>query len=257
MKDYKLLLAGLILLLLIVVIAVLTWLWMHNRKNIDPLPIMANENEPTSIAEEENEETATHSVLHIQAEESLKDPLDDIVAGYKSRYPHVQVLTNYVTDGDLLALSSDSQAYSPHTDMIIANDRLSSERLAPLQASLTSNRTQAKPQTDGFTTAETSYKDQKTDTTDHVKARSLVSFGYALKDTKVLEGVILTDSTVAISFRNFLLSSVGQDVLKKYDYYNIDGYKNSVDDLFNPTSRAKKSSDENLIDVSEVLSNGK
>ena len=49
MRDYKLLLAGLILLLLIIFIAIFTWLWTSNRKNMDPLPIMANNNDTSVV----------------------------------------------------------------------------------------------------------------------------------------------------------------------------------------------------------------
>lgn len=91
---------------------------------------------------------------------------------------------------------------------------------------------------------------------DNAEARTLNSFSYALRDKQTLEGVILTENTAAINFRNFLLSSTGQDILEKYDYYNIEGYKNSVDDLFNPTSRAQKTSNTNTVNVADALSNG-
>ena len=78
-----------------------------------------------------------------------------------------------------------------------------------------------------------------------------------MKEKQALEGVILTENTAAINFRNFLLSSTGQDILEKYDYYNIEGYKNSVNDLFNPTSRAQEAANANTVNVADALSNGK
>ena len=106
--------------------------------------------------------------------------------------------------------------------------------------------------------------DKKVDTaetgaieTDNAEARTLNSFSYALRDKQALEGVILTENTAATNFRNFLLSSTGQDILEKYDYYNIEGYKNSVNDLFNPTSRAQKAANTNTVNVADALSNGK
>ena len=106
------------------------------------------------------------------------------------------------------------------------------------------------------TDSEHANSEQATAENDNKEARTLTSFNYALKDKQELEGVILTDRTVAVSFRNFLLSSTGQGILEKYDYYNINGYENSVNDLFQPTSRAKKASGDNPVDVADALSNG-
>jgi ABC-type molybdate transport system substrate-binding protein len=252
MKDYKLLLAGLILLLLILFIAVFTWLWIHNRKNIDPLPVMANKKEPIVVPEEE-ENAVSNSTLYIQAEENLQTALEDVVVSFESRYPHVQVRASYVPAHTLLTLSNATSSdderseFMVGVDMIIANDSLPTERLAPLQAELQAaqnNKEEAISKTD-------------TAKIDDTNSRSLNSYNYALRDEKTLEGVILTDNTAAVNFRNFLLSSTGQDILKKYDYHNIEGYKNSVDDLFNPTSRAKQASSDTSVDVADALSNGK
>ncbi|MDN5891363.1 MAG: hypothetical protein L0H51_04290, partial [Psychrobacter sp.] len=89
MKDYKLLLAGLILLLLVIFIAIFTWLWSSNRKNADPLPIMASENDSATAGMNDDKSTDSKSTLHIQAEENLQGPLDDVIVGFESRYPHV------------------------------------------------------------------------------------------------------------------------------------------------------------------------
>lgn len=275
MKDYKLLLAGLILLLLAIFIALIAWLWTHNRKSIDPLPIMASENEPKAAKGDETAKTVPDSILYVRAAKSLQVPLDDIIVSFESRYPHIQVLASYVPPNTLLTLldndinaNNDSDA-AFNTDVIIANDRLSAERLAPLQAKLTASQHQdnqskanantviTEDETDSENTdSENANSEQATAENDNKEARTLTSFNYALKDKQELEGVILTDRTVAVSFRNFLLSSTGQGILEKYDYYNINGYKNSVNDLFQPTSRAKKASGDNPVDVADALSNG-
>ncbi|WP_201595290.1 hypothetical protein [Psychrobacter vallis] len=264
MKDYKLLLAGLALLLLLIVIAVFTWLWIHNRKNIDPLPIMANQNEPTAMTEGDAEKTVSKSVLYVQIEENLQAPLDEVIVSFESRYPNVQVMANYVPATTLLTLPNNTASKSEHsnvgvgTDMIVANDTLTTERLAPLQAELKNSQKAV-----GQKEADTNNADGNTIDNEAGKAknsstetRTLNSFSYALKDEQALEGVILTDNTAAINFRNFLVSSVGQDILKKYDYDNIEGYKNSVNDLFNPTSQAKQVSGDTSVDVADALSNG-
>ena len=275
MKDYKLLLAGLILLLLAIFIALIAWLWTHNRKSIDPLPIMASENESAAAKGDETAKTVPDSILYVRAAESLQVPLDDIIVSFESRYPHIQVLASYVPPNTLLTLldndinaNNDSDA-AFNTDIIIANDRLSAERLAQLQAKLTASQHQdnqskanantviTEDETDSENTdSENANSEQAATENDNKEARTLTSFNYALKDKQELEGVILTDRTVAVSFRNFLLSSTGQGILEKYDYYNINGYKNSVNDLFQPTSRAKKASGDNPVDVADALSNG-
>lgn len=275
MKDYKLLLAGLILLLLAIFIALIAWLWTHNRKSIDPLPIMASENESAAAKGDETAKTVPDSILYVRAAKSLQVPLDDIIVSFESRYPHIQVLASYVAPNTLLTLldndinaNNDSDA-AFNTDIIIANDRLSAERLAQLQAKLTASQHQdnqskanantviTEDETDSENTdSENANSEQAATENDNKEARTLTSFNYALKDKQELEGVILTDRTVAVSFRNFLLSSTGQGILEKYDYYNINGYKNSVNDLFQPTSRAKKASGDNPVDVADALSNG-
>lgn len=274
MKDYKLLLAGLILLLLVIFIAIFTWLWSSNRKNADPLPIMASENDSATSGMNDDKSTNSNSTLHIRAEENLQGPLDDVIIGFESRYPHVEVITNYLPSTALLTLSSDAFTNNEHseflvsTDMIIANGNLSTERLAPLQKKLTaaqSKNNQTKVNNndraaDGSTVDESNndVNDKRQNTeSNNTEFRTLNSFNYALKDEQALEGVILTDNTIAVNFRNFLLSSTGQSVLKKYNYHNIDGYQNSVDDLFNPTSRTKEAPDNDSINIADALSNGK
>ena len=271
MKDYKLLLAGLLLLLLIILIAVFTWLWSSNRKNMDPLPILASESESMVGATDEEADANANNILYLQIEDSLQIPLDDVITSFESRYPHVQVFTNYVASRAILTLAdvnhSDSKGDNesipiiPNTDIIIADDALPTERLRRLQTNLKADqdkRNQSKAKTENLKANEVSSEAEvATDTTDNTEARRLSSFSYALKDEHPLDGVILTHNPMAIIFRNFLLSSTGQDILKNYDYYNIDGYQNSVNDLFNPTSRAQEAANSNTVNVADALSNGK
>lgn len=266
MKDYKLLLAGLILLLLIIVIAIFAWLWSNNRKHIDPLPIMVSANSDTSTVNEDDSEAINTTVLYVQAEDNLKVTLDNIIARFETRYPNVQVFTLYVNANKLLTLpntsTSDNNGVNKdsklifNTDIIMADSLISKDRLAPLQALL--NETQAERNENQANIVSISNDDQSSDApipSDNNEARYLVSFSYALKDDKAVDGVILTENPAATSFRNFLLSSVGQDILKQNDYDSIEGYKNNLDDLFNPTSRAKTASNDSLIEVTDVLSN--
>lgn len=276
MRDYKLLLAGLILLLLIIFIAIFTWLWTSNRKNMDPLPIMANNNDTSSADNDEN--TIAKSTLHIQAEDGLQAPLDAVIASFQARYPNMQILTNYVSSAALLTLSdndfSDSHrtdderaSFLINTDLIIANGKLSQERLAPLQEQLKTaqdkynqnklNDSSAQDKTAEDGVDETDAEVDAQAKSDNTNTRSLSSFGYALQGEQAVDGVVLTQNPAAINFRNFLLSSTGQDILSQHDYTNIDGYKNDMDNLFQPSSRAKQATGELSVDVSDALSNGK
>jgi len=267
MKDYKLLLAGLILLLLTIFIAVVIWLWTSNRKNTDPLPIMASESEADSSMKGDESREIADSVLYIRAEEKLQIPLDDIIVSFESRYPHVQVLASYVPSHDLLTVPSSGSTKDKlsdfvfDTDMIITNDdSLSTERVSLLQSELQqaqdrNDQRQKSTEASDISNASDKNSDNSTHDKDK-KIHTLNPFNYALKDEQALEGVILTDDTTAINFRNFLLSSTGQDILKKYDYENISGYKNSVNDLFKPTSQAKNASGDHAVDVTDALSNG-
>ena len=267
MKDYKLLLAGLILLLLTIFIAVFIWLWTSNRKNTDPLPIMASESEADSSTKGDESREIADSVLYIRAEEKLQIPLDDIIVSFESRYPHVQVLASYVPSHDLLTVPSSGSTKDKlsdfvfDTDMVITNDdSLSTERVSLLQSELQqaqdrNGQRQKSTEASDISNASDKNSDNSTHDKDK-KIHTLNPFNYALKDEQALEGVILTDDTTAINFRNFLLSSTGQDILKKYDYENISGYKNSVNDLFKPTSQAKNASGDHAVDVTDALSNG-
>lgn len=274
MKDYKLLLAGLILLLLVIIIGIFAWLWSSNRKNMDPLPIMVSTNGETSTVNEDDPETVNTAILYVQAEDKLQSPLDDVIARFESRYPTVQIFTLYVNANKLLTLpntsTSDDNGVNKsselifNTDIIMANDKISKERLAPLQALLKESQAERNKNSinaDHTATNQAIDNDDENakapSPNDNKEARNLASFSYALRDSKAVDGVILTENPAATSFRNFLLSSVGQDILKQHDYENIEGYRNNLHDLFNPTSRSKSASNESSIQVADALSNGK
>ena len=266
MKDYKLLLAGLIL-LLVLFIALFTWLWINDRKNLDPLPIMSDENEPKVMAEGDNENTVSDLMLSIQANENLQTALDDVIVRFESRYPHIKVAVNYVASHMLLTLPSISSngtdlSATLGVDMIVADDKLSVQQLAPLQAELKAaqddinQNSVSNRKTNDDSEASTIDEDTGLAETYPAETRTLTSYNYAQRGDQTLEGVILTDNSAAVNFRNFLLSSTGQDILEKHGYRNIEGYKNSVDDLFNPNSQSKNTSNENEVDVADALSNG-
>lgn len=285
MKDYKWLLVGIVVVLLIILLGIFVWLWTSNQKNIDPLPIMVNDNDSTDsstgIAKDDDESDAVaNSILYLQAEETLKTPLNDIINRFESRYPSVQVSVRYVPSTSLINLpavsitevSADSEDISAKNDnvnfanksvpsaitidIIIADDTLNQTQLSTLQALLDHTQSKRNAEQDNSLSQSNNDVEAASNTTnDSNTARSLTKFSYAIKNSQAIDGVILTDHSAAVSFRNFLLSSAGQDILEKYDYNNIDGYKNSMDDLFNESSRAKANGDADPIDVTDILSN--
>ncbi|MBP2281001.1 hypothetical protein H4W00_001814 [Psychrobacter sp. PL19] len=264
MKDYKVLLIGLILLMLIISNSVFTWLWQSNRKNVDPLPIVANEatNSQLSANASEDLDTAISNVLYVQAEDKLQVPLDDVIISFESRYPNVQVLARYVSNSMLLTLpdsrisGNEPSKSMVNVDLIIADDGLTQAQLSSLQTLINEAQTKLK-QSKVNADADADADSMAQDDTANNEARNLTSFSYGIKESQAVDGVVLTDNPIAISFRNFLLSSAGQDVLKKYDYGNIDGYRNNMDDLFNTKSQAKSAVDKSSVTVTDALSNGK
>ena len=278
MKDYKRLLAGIIILILIVFIGIFTWLWSSNRKNADPLPIMTSENQPLTDELEDDINTVPASILQLQAEEKLQAALDDVITAFESRHPNVQVLARYVPTQSLLELpdtgiANDKPASFMNIDIIMADNNINQTQLSALQAVLddaqnkrnhnkqqvNTNAIAQENKTNGNINPETNIDNVNNidNSINNSAVRNLASFNYALKGKQAVDGVILTDNPSAVSFRNFLLSSAGQDVLSKYKYDNIDGYKNSVDDLFNPSSRTKNATGQPSVKVAEALSNGK
>lgn len=272
MKNYKRLLAGLILLLLAIFIGVFTWLWSSNLKNANPLPIVSGDSMLAATDSEEDTDIVANSVLHLQAADVLQIPLDNVIVRFESRYPKVQILARYVPVNALstlpdTAVSTDQPSpLTVNTDMIMADDKLDQAQLSALQALLNKEETKADPTLlkevasnrvesviqDTVQDSSAEVTVNKTKSSDN-EIRNLVSFSYALKGEQSVEGVILTDNPTAITFRNFLLSSTGQDILKQYNYDDIDGYKSSVDDIFNPASDSKAANDP--VEVTDILAN--
>lgn len=288
MKNFKWLLAGFIVLIVLVLLGVFAWLLSSNQANSNPLPILHDDSMPISAEVNEDTDTQAPTILYLQAAASMQLPLDEIIMRFESRYPKVQILTRYVKTTALLNLPNASDIknqVSPlvnTTDLLIANEKLSQGQLSTLQSVLnqmqnnnaqrrvslnadhakdklqeTINISSSNNSSNAVTNVPNIANNVASNSIDNSnEVRNLVSFSYALKDQQYLDGVILTNNLTAVTFRNFLLSSTGQDILKQYDYDNIDGYKSSVDDMFNPSSR-DKATDEISSKITEALSNGK
>ena len=275
-------------LIVLVLLGVFAWLLSSNQANSNPLPILHDDSMPISAEVNEDTDTQATTILYLQAAASMQMPLDEIIMRFESRYPKVQILTRYVKTTALLNLPNASDIknqVSPlvnTTDLLIANEKLSQGQLSTLQSVLnqmqnnnaqrrvslnadhakdklqeTINISSSNNSSNAVTNVPNIANNVASNSIDNSnEVRNLVSFSYALKDQQYLDGVILTNNLTAVTFRNFLLSSTGQDILKQYDYDNIDGYKSSVDDMFNPSSR-DKATDEISSKITEALSNGK
>ena len=265
MKDYRLLAVGLLILLLIIAIGFFAWLWHNNRKNTNPLPIAVSQNEQI-VADSNNVKDAPITILRVQADKSIQTVFENIVAKFNQRYPNVQLLVDYVAPSALFTLpdtttpDQEDSDFTVNIDAIITNGEISQSQLSPLQDLLNkaqSERNASKVNANGMA-QETSQPDNidPSIANDNNQARHLASFKYAIKDGHTVDGIILTENPVASSFRNFLLSSSGQDVLQKHGYDDIDGYKNSVDELFNPASSHKRARGESSVKLADALSNG-
>ncbi len=251
MRDYKLVFAGLVLLFIFIIFGVFSWLWINNQKNTNPLPILSGKDVQLvqESAEEDSDEVknnADANTLYIQAQQPLQVPLDEVIVRFEARYPQIQVLTNYVPATALLTLDNTNA-----TDIVIAEDQLSDSLLSLLQDELdrnVKNNIVNPPVQSGADT------DPEEIAAENSEARTLNPFGYAIKNSQMLEGVIVSAKPVAINFRNFLISSNGQDILREYQFDDINGYQNSVDDLFNPTSDGKTTSEKTEV-VKDALTN--
>ena len=287
MKDYKILMIGILLLILIVLILLCAWLWSHNRKYINPVPVIADTSSNELSAKDS--EAIYNASVHIQADKALERILNDLIVRFESRYPSIQVTVDYMTKAALFSVQTndaDSKDYLVDTDIIMTNNSLAEAQIEHLQnivnqaqkqrnqytqrqnpdlttpeaveetdASADTEVSQAdKPQADS---ADTNTQEQTT-TTDknNSEARKLSAFSYALRkkqSEQMLQGIVLTNNPAAVSFRNYVLSSAGQDILGRYDYGHIDGYQKNIDELFNPTVAENK---EPTVDVADALKDG-
>ncbi len=253
MKDYKLVFAGLVLLFILILLGVFSWLWLNNSKNINPLPILSSKDAQSDQqnTEEDSDEVKNDTdanTLYIQAQQSLQVPLDDVIVSFKARYPQIEVFTYYVPATNLLTLDNTHP-----TDMVMADDQLSDSLLSLLQDELNRNVKNNIVNPPAPIKDSSAISSEET-VAEKTEVHTLNPFGYALKNSQGVEGVILSDKPLATNFRNFLVSSTGQDILRKHKFNSIEGYQNSVDDLFNPTSNGKTAIDETEV-VKDALTN--
>lgn len=287
-KDYKLLIVGALLLALIVLVLICAWLWSHNRKNINPLPVVAD----TSANEmpTEDGEPIHNATVHIKADTALERVIDDLIVRFESRYPNIQVTVDYTNKGALFTVEANDAKEKGNlvdTDIIMTDAKLANAQIQRLQETINqaqdernqylqsqnpapttpeaSEETEASADTEisqaektqaDSTDADTQEQTSTTTDKNNSEARKLSAFSYALKEKQseqMLQGIVLTNNPAAVSFRNYVLSSAGQDILGRYNYGHIDGYQKSIDELFNPTVAENK---EPTVDVADALKDG-
>ena len=134
MKDYKILMIGILLLILIVLILLCAWLWSHNRKYINPVPVIADTSSNELSAKDS--ETIYNASVHIQADKALERILNDLIVHFESRYPSIQVTVDYMTKAALFSVQTndaDSKDYLVDTDIIMTNNSLAEVQIEHLQ----------------------------------------------------------------------------------------------------------------------------
>jgi hypothetical protein len=236
MRRFKSILIGLILLIATTLMSLLSWMWQRNSHNINPLPIPANDIELSLPIEEDGAEqngtsaqSATEQVLAC-ADEQIQPALTEAIIKFERRYPKLNVKITYADSGRLLQdCEVDKQ------DMLLFARPISENTLATIEK--TTRTEKAAQQTAPPTT---DAKDSKVDIT---------PFTYTLKQEYRFEGALLTDSNPAVNLRNYLLSSVGQDTFIQFGYDSIDGYRNQVDDLFNPKMKSLSQKEETILPI--------
>ena len=231
-KKFKSILIGIILFTVTALITILTWLWQHNAKNVNPLPIPSNELELTKPLPEDNENTliatdqsidANELVIQVCASSQINEALETALVSFNQRYPRLQVNLTYSDSPQLI-----NECPADEQDVLLFTHTLSTATLKKL-TDATNISSPAKQTTDNHAQSnETDSAASISETRSNVRP-----FNYALFDGQRLEGAILSDKPGAISFRNFLLSSIGQDIFVDHGYDNIEGYNNRVDNLFN------------------------
>jgi len=236
MRRFKPILIGLILLIATSLMSLLSWMWQRNSHNINPLPIPANDTElslPIDEGDNEVEDGNTsivETLLPACADEQIQPALTEAIIKFERRYPKLDVQITYVDSPRLLQdCDIDKQ------DMLLFARPISENTLTALEK--TNRSIAAKQKT---ASEETPPKDSKTD---------LTPFTYTLKQEQRFEGVVLTDSNPALNLRNYLLSSVGQDTFVQFGYDSIDGYRNQVDDLFNPKMKSLSQKEDTILPI--------
>ncbi|MDN6275775.1 hypothetical protein [Psychrobacter sp.] len=235
MKGNKRLLAKLAI-LLIVVIALLMWLLKSFHINLDPVPVL----HPVPVTASKTDKQFLvykhdHSddTLYLLAEDSLQQPLDNVIERFEARNPEKKVIVDYIPSNTMPQLPtyraevSEQENTLSTTDMIIANGTLTTEQVMGFKTALDEHNDTAGDIADNNPTVQHN-------TTDNINLqtprRTPKVFSYSYRNGQALNGVVLTYNTLSVTFRNFLLSSPGQDILKEYDFYGIDEHQNSMDD---------------------------
>lgn len=242
MKKYQKIVAAILILVIFVVIIIISVLGYKDIKAGDPLPILSSTTVSATNDADQSLDSDSSNSIYIQASSSLQIPLDAVIIRFEARNPELEILVRYVPDDNIFTLSESA---SP--DLIITDNRLPQESLSQLEDAIN-----MQPVAD----VDLSRQDNRSkDELNNETARLLASFSYAIKDSQLYDGVILTENPLATGFRNFLISSSGQDILRQYNFENIEGYQNNVDDLFNP-DRASKTAVGQVELIPESLENG-
>ncbi|MDO5769155.1 MAG: hypothetical protein Q4P13_06590, partial [Psychrobacter sp.] len=122
MNKLKSILIGLILLTVTLLMAVLTWLWQHNIKNINPLPIPASPQDLIApVASEANDSTLGNVIgdgvntnqtpnadnagtqITICADDELRAPLNVVLVNFERRYPNLDAQVVYLKHSQMLS----------------------------------------------------------------------------------------------------------------------------------------------------------
>lgn len=227
MKAFSLLMIALALLATIL-LGAFAWLWYNNQKPIDPLPI-ATYGTKVTAENETQQKNKVQTTIVIQADSALRPALDEVSSRFSQRYPDLKPSIHYTDSRQVFAINPQSQ---PPVDLIISHQNISLSQIAALQALI--DRSNAPNQ----------------------KAQTLSPFGFAIVSGQAIEGAVLTNNPIATQFRNFLISSSGQDILAQHGFKGIDNYKNQVDDLFNPKMDINSKSN-TALDVESILEDDK
>ncbi|MDN6307972.1 MAG: hypothetical protein L0J61_05250, partial [Psychrobacter sp.] len=144
MKGNKRLLAKLAI-LLIVVIALLMWLLKSFHINLDPVPVL----HPVPVTASKTDKQFLvykhdHSddTLYLLAEDSLQQPLDNVIERFEARNPEKKVIVDYIPSNTMPQLPtyraevSEQENTLSTTDMIIANGTLTTEQVMGFKTSL-------------------------------------------------------------------------------------------------------------------------
>lgn len=242
MNKLKSLLVGLILLTVTLLLAAFSWMWQHNSTSINPLPIPADSSDLSLSANNQKAAdgliiadsppvSALATLLQVCADRHIQPALDNIITKFERRYSHLNVLVTYTDKSPSLQHCSANKP-----DMVLFAKPIATKTLASLQAG--SNSLES-----GISNTSHS-KTAPTGASNKIISDSaplIQPFNYTLEQQQPFTGVLLTGETDAVSLRNYLLSSMSQDIFVQFGYDNIDGYDNQVDDLFN-TKRGSKTS---------------